>query len=78
MHVAAHPLQVHRSDIQLHAPGLDLGQVEHVVDQGQQVLAATFYRFQVFALAGLDFAVAAENLRVTEHAVERPGFEGLA
>ncbi|MCY1218383.1 hypothetical protein D9M72_303300 [compost metagenome] len=36
-----HVLHIERFEPELHAPGLDLGQVEHIVDQLQQVAAGT-------------------------------------
>ena len=42
--------QVEVRQLQLHPPGLDLGEVEDVVDQGQQVLARGVDVLQVLVL----------------------------
>ena len=51
--------------------GLDLRQVEHVVDQVEQVRAALRDRVERFALRRAQRAIALQQLRVANHAVER-------
>ena len=52
-------------------PGLDLREVEHVVDQIEQLRAAPGDRLERLALCGVQAAVALQELRVAEHAVQR-------
>ncbi len=60
-------------DIQRDRAGLDLGQIEHIVDQRQQVVACRMDRLRVFDLLGRQVArrVVAEQLREDQQAVQR-------
>jgi hypothetical protein len=51
-----HVFQLQRQLFQLHAAGLDLGEVEHVVDDAQQVLRSVERLAQVVALLGVPAA----------------------
>ena len=65
--------QPDRLDEQLHLPGLNLGKIQHVVDQGEQVLARPLDLRQVRdhrLVAGV-FRVLAQDLAVTDDRVER-------
>ncbi len=58
-----HVGDIDRLLLQLHAPGLDLGQVEHVVDKGQQVAGRLQDRVDVLRLLLVE---AAEGLRLQQ------------
>src|SRR5215470_13515355 len=63
--------QIEALRMQLEPPGLDLRQIEQVVDEGKQVLAGTLYDAQAFKLLGAQAGVASQQLRIAENAVER-------
>ena len=55
-HVQAVPQQALEGDfrdLQIHLPGLDLGEVQNIVDQGKQMPAAPQDIVQVFFLGGV-------------------------
>jgi hypothetical protein len=60
VHQADDPLQelleLELAGVQLDPPRLDLGHIQHIVDQRQQVAAAVVDRVQAIALAGAEFA----------------------
>ncbi len=60
-------LRIHRRDF--HLPGLDLGQIENVVEQGSQRLARTQDDIQLVALVRPQ-RFHGKGLRHAEHAVE--------
>ncbi len=49
-HLADQRREVDRLDVELHPPGLDLRQIEHVVDQLQQMPGARQHVAQVFLM----------------------------
>ena len=57
--------------LQRDAPGLDLRDLQHVVDDGQQVLAAAVDRFQVLALRRGQVGVTRQQLAEAQDGVER-------
>ena len=66
-------MDIQRLQLELHAPGLDLGQVEHVVDQLQQVVAGLVddVRMLDLLLAEVAGDVVAQLLAEDQDAVER-------
>jgi len=66
-------LQVHRLDLDVRAAGLDLGQVQDVVDQGEQVVGAGLHVLQVAVLAFVELApgLAQEDAGVPDDGVHR-------
>ena len=72
-HLLDQGLNVHRLDEHIHLPGLDLRQVENVVDQSQQVPAGTLDPLQVFdrLLVVLVGGILLEDLAVADDRIER-------
>ena len=66
--------QIDGRQLELHPPGLDLGEVEDVVDEGQQVLPGGVDVLQVFLL----FSLSSPNIR-SERTSEKPrmAFSGV-
>ena len=56
--------------VQVELAGLDLGQIEHVVDQHQQMLAAVLDRAQAARLSIGQAGIALQDLGVAEHGVQ--------
>src|SRR5205814_10635810 len=63
--------EVQRQRVQLELAGLDLREVEDVVDQRQQVLPALLDGRQAAGLLGREVAVPLQQLRIAEDRVER-------
>ena len=67
------PRKVDGLYVDLHLPGLDLGQIENVVNQSEQVFAGSFdfrqivHRARVFVVKG----IFAQHLTITNNRVER-------
>src|SRR3984893_18534438 len=57
--------------MKLHAPGLDLGEVEDVVDQGKQVPARTQYAIERFEVLIEALRILAQHLGNADDGVER-------
>ena len=71
LEVGGHPAQVGRRGVVVDAAGFDARQVEDVVDQIEQVRATGGDRTERLALRRRQVAVALQQLRVAEHAVQR-------
>ena len=63
--------QVKGRGAQFHPAGLDLGEIEHLVDHAQEVFAAVAHDIEAFAVMGRELRRAHEDLRVADDAVER-------
>ena len=70
IHLFENRRQTEVGAFELHPVGLDLGQVEHVVEQGQQVLAGGVDLVEAGALLGLD-GVAAQQVAQADDGVHR-------
>ena len=60
-------------DIQLHLAGLDLGDIQDVVDHGQQVLSGSADLLQIGDLlaASFQFGIFQQDFAVAEHGIQR-------
>ena len=63
--------QPHRRGVELQVPGPDPGQIEQVVDQGQQVAAAARDRIQRILARRLPHAAHAQQIGIAEDRVQR-------
>ena len=70
-HGAEHRRELEGPRRELHLASLDLGEIEHVVDEHQQVLAAPLDDLDAFLLVGREVFRALEDLREAEDAVQR-------
>ena len=68
-----HLAHIQRLQLELHAPGLDLGQVEHVIDQLQQITAGLVHDVGMLDLFGAEVAegVLFQLIAEDQNAVER-------
>jgi hypothetical protein len=71
LEIDGHLRQVGRRRLDVEPTCLDPRQVEHVVDEVEQVGAALGDRFERLALRRVEGAVALQQLGVAEHAVQR-------
>ena len=62
-------VQVERRDFQRNAAGFDLGHIQNVVDEIQQVLAARAHQFQVFAMLAGEIGFRAHEIRKAQYGV---------
>ena len=69
-HVADQLVQLELAGAELQAAGFDLGEVENVVDHGQQRFAGIVQHVQVLALGAVELG-AFEQLGDTQHAIHR-------
>ena len=69
--VAGHATEVEGSNLQLQASGLDLGHLQHVVDQGQEVLAAAVDDVQALDLGAGQLRIAPHHAREAKNGVQR-------
>ena len=66
-----HLAQIARRRLDVHPAGLDLREIEHVVDEVEEVRSAGADGVERIALVGAERAIALEELRVADDAVER-------
>ncbi len=73
LHVGERGFQRHIGDVELDAPRLQLGEVEHIVNEPEQVVLRAFDLTQVLDLLLRDGAADAEldQLRITADGVQR-------
>src|SRR6266550_8264296 len=67
--VLQHRMEIEISRLQLHPTGFNLGHLEYIVDQRQQVLATAIDRVQMLALRRSNFRLPQHQLREAEDCV---------
>ena len=69
--IDGHLAQVARRALDVHAPGLDLRQIEHVVDEIEEMRPTCADRIEGITLIAAEGAIALQQLRVADDAIER-------
>ncbi|EEF25916.1 conserved hypothetical protein, partial [Ricinus communis] len=70
-HGLQQPVKIAIARLNLQCAAFDLRKVKHIIDQREQMLAATLDREQMAMLLRRQLRIAHQYLRIAEHAVER-------